>query len=78
MTFITKPKIVESFCQTLHKNVSWVSEAKLPASLPFMKSGTVIKHINMRAVGNCTVNGEELEFCDVRIFAKAPAEDKTL
>ena len=30
--------------------------------------------VALRALGNCTVNGEALEFCDVRIFAKAPPE----
>lgn len=74
VSFTTKPKIVELFYQSLHKHVTWVQDAKVPRTLPFMTAGTEVAHINMRAMGKCTVNGIEMEFCDVRIFAKAPPE----
>ena len=73
MTFTIKPRIVELCRQTYKPLVSWVREEKVHASVfPFLTCGSMPVYINMKAIGRCTVNGVEMEFADVRVYATPP------
>jgi hypothetical protein len=73
--FAQRPKVVDLFKQSFKPLMSWVLPEKATQSrLLFLKPGSQIRFINMKAIGRCTVDGEELEFADVRVYAKPPAE----
>jgi hypothetical protein len=40
----------------------------LPVTLPYMTKGTVVKDIEIRSAGKCELDGEALEFQDVRVY----------
>lgn len=70
--FTSKPRVRELFKQTYKSLMSWVSQDKIPDSLPFLNEGSVIKHVNMKAIGRVEINGVEMEFADVRIYVLPP------
>lgn len=58
-----KRKVRETYKQTYRKGVFCA-----PGAVPPLSSGAVIKAVELKAAGHCELDGERLEFVDVRLY----------
>ena len=49
-----------------------VKTGLLPEYLPYMAKGTTIHAMFITSAGKCTLDGEEFEFQDVRVYTLPP------
>jgi len=56
------------------KGACMVRKDRLPDRLPYFAAGAVLHSMEVRSVGRLILDGEELEFQDIRVLVKPPAE----
>jgi len=77
MNFTKKPLFREHYKETYEARARWVEAELLPAWMPHLNKGCEAEHVELRAAGQCTLNGKEYEFHDIRVYvdmAKPPRE----
>ncbi len=65
-----KEKIL--YQEKYRKGAMRVRRELLPETLPYMSKGTTIKAIEIKSAGTCEIDGERLEFQDVRVYTFPP------
>ena len=50
------------------KGAMRVRRELLPETLPYMSRETIIKAIEIRSAGRCEIDGESMEFQDIRVY----------
>lgn len=68
---MSKRRVVETYRESYRKG-TFVEPHRVsscaPGAIPPLAAGAVIKEIEVKAAGHATVDGERLEFIDVRLY----------
>ena len=66
--FTKKPVFRENYRETYEPRARWVAADLLPAWMPHLNRGAVAAHVELRAAGQCTLDGKRFEYHDIRVY----------
>jgi hypothetical protein len=72
--FTKKPVYRVIYCETYEPRARWVNADLLPAWMPHLNKGSEAAHVELRAAGQCTLDGKAYEFHDIRVYVDTSKE----